>query len=380
MRPRANRPTAAAPAKATANAAAIQTARSCVGSASRVALKGFVPVRGAGTAAALDGEVGVDAAGLEVAAAGRRHGGGPPGGDRRRVEGADRHHAPAGGERPVQQRRREPPGVDVRAQQGHHVAVPVPGRAAHEGRRGCRRVPVLDARGARVVEQQEVVVLDLVALPGAARPAALAREAVGLGADELGEGRFPQQRPAEDRQVVDAGGLPRCVEAAGVADDGVPGAQRVRGRGHELRRGRRTPDEAREGVRRVVAAAHEQPVPQVVDGVPRARDEPDPGAVHACVTGGGHVRLARIDAAVQGERGEDLQGARRRERHVRVAGGEHVPGPQVGDDPRGRAQRRGTGGSCGEGDLQARLGEPGAARRRGGRGQRRRRSRSCGRR
>jgi hypothetical protein len=182
-----------------------------------------------------------------------------------------------------------------------------------------------------------------VGVPDPVRPSARAGERRLGRAAVPREVRVAQPRPAEDREVVRGGDLPRGVVAVGGADVGVTGAQGPRLGLHPG--GRRTPAaaEPRQDVHGVVPGVEEHPAPQVGHPVGPSLGDPDETAAGADARE--VLRADRVPEAAgqhrqdgQGEQG--LERACRRQSAVGVVRREELPAAGVGHHPRQRGHVR----------------------------------------
>ena len=90
----------------------------------------------------------------------------------------------------------------------------------------------------------------------------------------------------------------------------------------------------RQCVCRVVARVHQQAVQQLVDGVGAALVDADSGAFGVGVLGGAGDHLADAHLVDRLHRHQHLDDAGRPVPPVRILGGDHVAGVQIGDQPR----------------------------------------------
>jgi len=188
----------------------------------------------------------------------------------------------------------------------------------------------LAAEEAVVLVEQLVVVVDL-----EARPAAVPREVHLLG---LRSGRelVVLHRGAEDQaHVVRGRRHAGAVQAGRGRGPRVERAHLLGQRVHLARRGVRAAERAGQGVRGVVAGPHHQCVQQLVDRVLAARADADPRALLVRVLLRARDDLVRAQLTDDDDGQQDLDQRRRTLPGVRVLGGEHVAGLEVGNYPCG---------------------------------------------
>ena len=220
-------------------------------------------------------------------------------------------------------------------QQNRDQATPAAVGGADERLPGVVGVTGLAAECARVVVEQLVVVLQLVAgvIAGLAGLGRVAGEVVLLRGHDRGERRVLPGIAVEQAHVVGRRAHAGAVEAGRGGRPGVAAAQ-LGGQVVDLvDRGVHAADLHRQCVRRVVARVHEQAVQQVVDGVDAAVVDADAGAL------GGSVLQGSGDALVDGQftqclgRDQHLDDAGRPVPAVRILGGNDVAVVEVGQDP-----------------------------------------------
>jgi len=209
----------------------------------------------------------------------------------------------------------------------------VPGRVGEPG---------LAAEGARVVGEQGVLGLDLVAL-------ALAGDGGHLRGGLLQDRRRRRgvdQLPHDQRQVVGRGGLAGDVQPRRRAGDGVVGADALGGGVHRRQRRVHPAGGAGQRVGRVVARLHDQRVVEQGHRVLPAGDQADAAALHLLVVGGALDDQRGVQHRGQGEQGQRLEGAGRVVAAVRVLRAEHLAAVEVGDHPAVRVDALGQGGGA----------------------------------
>ncbi|CKT62009.1 Uncharacterised protein [Mycobacterium tuberculosis] len=215
---------------------------------------------------------------------------------------------------PVQQHRHQPPAVAV-------------GRA-HEGLPRVVGIAGLAAERARIVVEQLVVVLQLVAWM-----VAVPREVEGAGRDDVGEDRVLPRVPVEQADVIGRRAHAGPVQSGRRGHSGVPAAQLGGQQIDFLQRGRHAAELPGQRVRSVVAGVHQQPVQQLVDGVGATGVHPDFGALDRRVVGGSGDRLVEGERVDGRHRHQHLDDAGRAVPAVRIPGGDHRAAVQVRHQP-----------------------------------------------
>ena len=154
-----------------------------------------------------------------------------------------------------------------------------------------------------------------------------------LCGDDLREYRVLPGVAVEQAQVVGRRAHARAIQTRRGGGPGVGGAELAGQRVDLFQRRIHAAQLHRQRVRRVVTGMHQQPVQQLVDGVGAALVDADTGALRVGVLGGAADHLADADFVDRLHRDEHLDDAGRPVPAVRVLGGDHVAGIQVGDQP-----------------------------------------------
>ena len=255
------------------------------------------------------------------------------------------------------------------AHQHCHQSAAVAVGGTHERLPGVVGVAGLAAERARIVVEQLVVVLQLVARMVAVftRLGRVPGEVVLLGGDDVRESRVLPGVPVEQADVVGRCAHARSVQAGRRRGPGVLATELAGQPVDLLQRGVPATDLHRQRVRGIVARVHQQAVQQVVDGVLAALVDTDPGAF------GVRVVLGALDHFVQRQlvdrlhRDEDLDDARGPMPGMGIARGDDVTGVEVSHHPRLCRDVVGNRGSARRDDHAA-AGQRVAAHRLGGHG------------
>ena len=137
-------------------------------------------------------------------------------------------------------------------------------------------------------------------------------------------------RPPDESQVVGTGVLAVGVETGWVDRVGVPGAQPAGGGVHVGDDPVAASVSARDGVCRVIAAHHDEPVEQVVDRVLVARHHPDPSAIGSDILRVGGDDPLGIELGQRDQGREGLERAGRIEEGMGALGRDDLAGLHVG--------------------------------------------------
>lgn len=220
-------------------------------------------------------------------------------------------------------------------QQHDQERVSAPARSPDVGCAGLAGEAGLEPDGALIAGEQLVVIGQRNLLAVAAGERTVRR------ADDRGEHRVAQHCPADQREVVRRRVLLGCVQARGVDGQRVVRAEPSGLRRHESDGTRVAAGRLRERLRGVVRADDQHRAQQVGDAVTRSLIQVGFAAGDA----DGLRRRRREPIGRQHrpqcQRGQQFQGAGRRQWRVGIAGREHGTGVRVRDEPRLGAHHRG---------------------------------------